>query len=564
LADRGGSEPRRGSSNDVGQAPRGVEIADRAPAPEWACPDLETVLSALDRALAIVAPNNRVLFVSRAWARAFGRTAAECVRRDLFSCFPQLASGSASATMRAARADGAPRQWHLAATPGGSTAANAGTAAVRVACTDDDILVLELVTPVERQARLDDVRGTAEFAPLDESAALRLLARQMAEVSDSGRLLAILCDAASALCRAQGAAVIKVVEGEGEAEVVAAAGKMAVASGRRFPLSGSLVEAVLASHDTLAVSHFSASGRPLARVLPELRVGPVVVAPLVAHHRPLGVLAIARGESEPPFGASEEERLGVIADHAALALWKAELLDRTQSADRAKGRFLATISHELRTPLTALTGYEELLADEVIGPLSDPQSDVVQRMRSVTHHLAVMIEEVLAYSSLEAGREVVRPTDFLAHDLVRAVAAIIEPLARQKKLPLVCELPAAPVRMTSDVDKVRQILVNLAGNAVKFTEVGEVRIILEPPDAPGGEVRLSVRDTGVGLSSEQIGQLFRPFSQLDTGLTRRHGGTGLGLYISHRLAELIGGRIEVRSEPGVGSTFVLVVPGELP
>jgi signal transduction histidine kinase len=519
------------------------------------------VLSALDRPLVIIAPNNRVLFVSRAWARVFGRGASECVRRDLFSCFPQLASGSASAALRAARTDGAPRQWQLSSVPGGNTAANASAPLVRAACTDDDIIVLELVIPAERHARAADVRGVAEPAPHDESAALRLLARQMAEVSDSGRLLAILCDAASAQCGAQGAAVIKVPEGEAEAEVVAAAGKMVVASGRRFPLAGSMVEAVLASHDTLAVSHFSASGRPLARVLPELRVGPVVVAPLVAHDRPLGVLAIARGESEPPFGVREQERLGVIADHAALALWKAELLDRSQAADRAKGRFLATISHELRTPLTALTGYEELLADEVIGPLSDPQSDVVQRMRSVTHHLAVMIEEVLAYSSLEAGREVVRPTDFLAHDLVRAVAAIIEPLARQKKLPLVSELPAAPVRMTSDVDKVRQILVNLAGNAVKFTDAGEVRIILEPPDETG-EVRFSVRDTGVGLSSEQIGQLFRPFSQLDTGLTRRHGGTGLGLYISYRLAELLGGRIEVRSEPGVGSTFVLVVPGE--
>src|SRR5205085_6296771 len=145
---------------------------------------------------------------------------------------------------------------------------------------------------------------------------------------------------------------------------------------------------------------------------------------------------------------------------------------------RAKSRFLATVSHELRTPLTALAGYEELLADQVIGPLSDAQLDVLDRMRSVTQHLASVIEEVLAFSSLDEGRESVRPTDFLAADLVRATAAIIEPLARQKRLDFQCRLPDRPVRMTSDIDKVRQILVNLAGNAVKFTEAGRVELQL--------------------------------------------------------------------------------------
>jgi signal transduction histidine kinase len=259
----------------------------------------------------------------------------------------------------------------------------------------------------------------------------------------------------------------------------------------------------------------------------------------------------------------------VIADHAALAMWKALLLEQSQAADRAKGRFLATISHELRTPLTALAGYEELLADEVIGPLTEPQSDVLERMRSVTHHLTVMIEEVLAYSSIEAGREVVRPSEFLAADLVRAAAAVVEPIARQKKLRLVCEVPAEPIRVISDIDKVRQIVVNLAGNAVKFTETGEVAIVLTRSTADDDEatsdhsdVRFTVRDTGSGISPEDLRRLFRPFGQVDAGLTRRHGGTGLGLYISQRLAQLLGGRVEVESEIGAGSTFTLVIPAE--
>jgi signal transduction histidine kinase len=255
----------------------------------------------------------------------------------------------------------------------------------------------------------------------------------------------------------------------------------------------------------------------------------------------------------------------VIADHAALAMWKAELLEQSRAADRAKGRFLATVSHELRTPLTALTGYEELLADEVIGPLSEPQTDVLERMRSVTNHLTVMIEEVLAFSSIEAGHEVVRPTDFLAADLVRAAAAIVDPLARQKRLLLEIQLPDEPIRLTSDIDKVRQIIVNIAGNAVKFTDRGSVRITLSEhrwheAQAERHEVRFAVTDTGPGIAPEDARRLFRAFSQVDAGLTRRHGGTGLGLYISQRLAQLLGGRIDVESELGVGSTFTLSLP----
>jgi signal transduction histidine kinase len=240
-------------------------------------------------------------------------------------------------------------------------------------------------------------------------------------------------------------------------------------------------------------------------------------------------------------------------------LWKAELLDQAQSADRAKSRFLATVSHELRTPLTALAGYEELLVDQVMGPLSESQMDVLERMRSVTQHLAAVIEEVLAFSALDDGRETVRPTDFLAADLVRAAAAVVEPLARQKNLTFATSVPKVAIRMTSDVDKVRQILINLAGNAVKFTDAGEVRLELT---SRNGDVCFTIRDTGIGIARRDLARLFKPFAQLDTGLTRRHGGTGLGLYIARGLAELLGGRIEVDSELTKGSTFRLVLPAD--
>src|SRR4029078_8071975 len=164
-------------------------------------------------------------------------------------------------------------------------------------------------------------------------------------------------------------------------------------------------------------------------------LGPMLFAPLRARGETLGMLAVTRGATDVPFTQRERSRLRVLADHAALAVHKSMLLQQAQSADRAKGRFRATMSHELRTPLTALAGYGELLADQVIGPMSESQLDVLERMRSVTQHLASVIEEVLAFSSLDEGRERIRPTDFLAADLIHAVAAVGEPLAHPKKLP---------------------------------------------------------------------------------------------------------------------------------
>jgi signal transduction histidine kinase len=271
----------------------------------------------------------------------------------------------------------------------------------------------------------------------------------------------------------------------------------------------------------------------------------------------LGVLAVSRADGEPPFTDADEARLRVVADHASLALHKARLIEAAQEANDTKSAFLATVSHELRTPLTALTGYGELLADEILGPLTAQQADVVERMRVVTHQLTAMIEEILTFSALEAGREVVRPTAVALAEVVHAVAAVVEPIAEQKGLAFTAALPPAPPPLTTDGDKLRQILVNLCGNGVKFTPAGSVTLTVE---ASGGLVCCAVRDTGVGIAAGDLPRLFHPFTQLDQGLTRRYGGTGLGLYISQGLARLLGGRIDVTSMPGVGSTFTLTLP----
>ena len=391
----------------------------------------------------------------------------------------------------------------------------------------------------------------------EENSALRALARQTAEVSDTKALLEILCVAATTQCSGHGAAVVTL---NGEMfEIVSTRGILAAAQGLQLPAVGSLAREVVKSRAVTAIDNFSVTERPLAKRFAELAIGPLLVAPLLAQEQVLGVIVVVRRADASPFDSREIQRLHAVADHAALALWKAQLLEHAQEADRAKGRFLATMSHELRTPLTALAGYEELLADSVLGPLSDSQRDVLERMHYVTQHLAAVIEDVLAYTNLETGGEVVRPTDFLAADLLSAAAAVVQPLAEAKKLAVVCESDAQPIRMTTDIDKARQILVNLAGNAIKFSDSGEVRLSV---GGEGAEVRFAVSDKGMGIAPNDVQRLFRPFTQLDSGLTRRHGGTGLGLYISDRLARLLRGRIEVVSMPGKGSTFTLVLPRE--
>jgi signal transduction histidine kinase len=249
--------------------------------------------------------------------------------------------------------------------------------------------------------------------------------------------------------------------------------------------------------------------------------------------------------------------LRTLADHAAVVLVKARLLEEAQAATHAKGAFLAAISHELRTPLTALTGYGELLADEILGPLSAHQLDMVDRMRSVTHQLGVMVDELLTFSALEAGRETVHPAEIALREIMDAALSVIEPLARQKDLELRVAIPDRPLSLYTDGEKVRQILVNLMGNAVKFTDRGGVDVEVARRN---GEVQVAVRDTGIGIANSDRARLFQPFTQLDSGLTRRHGGTGLGLYNSGRLAQLLGGRIDVTSTPGSGSLFTLILP----
>ena len=226
-------------------------------------------------------------------------------------------------------------------------------------------------------------------------------------------------------------------------------------------------------------------------------------------------------------------------------------------ANRAKANFLATMSHELRTPLNAVIGYADLLMAGIPEPLPAALERHVERIGLASRHLLSVIEEILSYARIEAGRESVDLGPVDVDEVLREVAAIVEPLAGEKDLRFTAQQRLDPPEITTDARKLRQILVNLLGNAVKFTERGEIRFEAE---RCGDWVEFHVRDTGIGIDPADQERIFEAFRQVDDATTRTAGGTGLGLSVSRNLARMLGGDIALRSAPGEGSTFTVRLP----
>jgi two-component system sensor histidine kinase BarA len=249
----------------------------------------------------------------------------------------------------------------------------------------------------------------------------------------------------------------------------------------------------------------------------------------------------------------------------------AQAVERLQEADRVKSNFLATVSHELRTPLTSVIGYSEMLLEGIAGELNDEQREYVRTVMEKGDQLLQLITGILDISRMEAGEMKISKSPFELEDVMSTALSTVAPHARRKKLILHCTLEPGLPLVYGDRDKVRQVLLNLIGNAIKFTPEGgkiEVAAVVGtlaqpspelPPDSPRG-VRIWVRDSGIGVPLEHQKRVFDPFFQVDNSSTREYGGTGLGLSIVKRLVEAHGGNVWIDSENGRGATFAFTIP----
>jgi signal transduction histidine kinase len=286
-----------------------------------------------------------------------------------------------------------------------------------------------------------------------------------------------------------------------------------------------------------------------------------LIVPISTDQSSCGTITFAMAESGRSFEEQDVTLAAELGRRAGQAVQNARLYAVAHRASEAKSDFLAVMSHELRTPLNAIIGYSDLLLLGVPSEVPDKARRQVERIRSASNSLLQLVEEVLSFSRIEAGKEEIRisPVDLSA--LLRDSAALMEPLAAEKSLPLIVDVPDEPVKVVSDERKIRQIATNLLSNAVKFTERGSIRVGLEVTDT---SVRIDFQDTGIGIPAEHLEHIFDPFWQIEQTSTRRYGGTGLGLGVARKLAALLEGRLEVVSTVGQGSTFSLVLPRHTP
>ncbi|HEX9557218.1 MAG TPA: ATP-binding protein, partial [Reyranella sp.] len=288
-----------------------------------------------------------------------------------------------------------------------------------------------------------------------------------------------------------------------------------------------------------------------------------LVAPMMREGLAIGSIGLRKLEAGP-FTARQIALLETFAAQAVIAIANVRLFTEIQEKSRQlevasqhKSQFLANMSHELRTPLNAIIGYTEMMADGLYGEVGDKAQGVLERVQNNGRHLLGLINDVLDLSKIEAGQLTLTVEQYSVADMVATVLSATESLARAKGLKLESAVPPGLPTGSGDARRLTQVLLNLVGNAIKFTDQGSVEVRAEQAD---NRFELSVVDTGFGIAPADQARIFDEFQQVDNTSTRKKGGTGLGLSISRKIVELHGGRITVESEMGKGSIFKVTVP----
>ncbi|HEX6135824.1 MAG TPA: ATP-binding protein [Longimicrobiales bacterium] len=436
------------------------------------------------------------------------------------------------------------------------------------------LLVAQQCAQALERARLHEMELRARIRAEFAERRLALLAEASARLAASLDYLASLANLAQiAVPEIADWCVIHLVDDSGVPRLIAAAhSDPAQAAHRRaleerYPASlddDAAYAQVLRTGDVLHVEsvteEFLRTSARDERHLAELRAFGIrsqLSVPLRVEDTVRGVVTFGNAESGRSFGESDITLALELGRRAGNAVENARLYQAAHHASEAKSDFLAVMSHELRTPLNAIIGYADLLLMGVPDGVPDRARRQIERIRSASTSLLHLVEEVLSFSRIEAGKEEIRISPVDIGTLLRECMAMIEPLAAEKGLDVAVHAPDTPLKVISDERKIRQILTNLLSNAVKFTETGAVEVAAF---TQADEVVIEVRDTGIGISAEHQDRIFDPFWQVEHSSTRRFGGTGLGLGVSRKLAKLLEGRLEVHSELGQGSVFQLVLP----
>jgi signal transduction histidine kinase len=233
-------------------------------------------------------------------------------------------------------------------------------------------------------------------------------------------------------------------------------------------------------------------------------------------------------------------------------------MDKAQSANKAKSDFLAKMSHELRTPLNAIIGYSEMLIEEAEDDGLDVYAEDLTKINSSGEHLLTLINDILDLSKIEAGKMELHIEEFSFSALLKQIEATAKPLVEKNNNKLIVDSKIKDIKLKNDQTKLRQILFNMLSNAAKFTKKGKITMLVKETD--NKNLKFDIIDTGIGMNEEQLVNVFEEFTQAESSTSKDYGGTGLGLPISKKMAEMMGGRIDATSEVGKGTTFSVTIP----
>jgi len=389
------------------------------------------------------------------------------------------------------------------------------------------------------------------------------ITRRLTSTLDLERLLKLIAGMASELVDCEDASIILEDQQTGELMFLAAARKGEELKDIRVPMEGSIAGTVFKTQDPLIVQdtdsdprHYDGVDRAIA-----FTTQSILAVPMMFQERPIGVLEGINKRNAGKFSEHDVQILSTLATQAAVAVENARLVTELQAAnaqlaelDRLKSDFISIASHELRTPLALILGYASFLRDEADEAAGEQLDAVLQ----AAMQLRGLIEDMVNLSHLEAGSAELNPAEFTIQDLIHACLEAQQQFAVTKSLEIIQSMPETAMRVRADREKIRIVLNNLINNAIKFTPAGgRIQLAVRPQT---GMVAVSVVDTGIGIPENELSRVFDRFYQVESHLTRREEGMGLGLCIARGMVELHGGRIWAESVPGRGSRFTFTLP----